>query len=213
MNQSEQIDKLASALAKCQGEMEPAIKDSTNPHFKSKYADLNAVWAACRQPLSKNGLCVVQTIDTLNEKMVLITTLLHTSGQWIRSTMPVVTAKFDAQGIGSGLSYARRYSLSAMCGISQDDDDGQAAMPREEKKRPKEEPKLSPLITENQSRTLSQLSELCDPAYVTTLMDYLAKDNISSFSTMPQSYYKKCIEGLNKNAEAYQKTIEGQTNG
>lgn len=206
MNQSEQINELATALSKCQGDMEPAIKDSLNPHYKSRYADLNAVWAACREPLSKHGLSVVQTMDTINEKLVLNTLLLHSSGQWIRSTMPVVTAKNDAQGIGSGLSYARRYSLSAICGISQDDDDGEAAMPKENGKA-KEKPKVAdlPAISSDEANKIKELADSCDPEYIKKLMGYLGQQGIKTFSEIKLDMYNKILNGMVKNAELFSK--------
>ena len=121
-NQSEQINELATALAKAQGEILRAIKDSANPFFKSKYADLSSVWNACRQPLSKNGLSIIQTFETEGETY-LITTLVHSSGQWIRSKLPILTVKKDAQEYGKAITYMRRYALSAIVGVSPDDDD------------------------------------------------------------------------------------------
>jgi hypothetical protein len=115
---SEQIDELAAALAKAQGAMENAIMNRVNPHFKSRYADLAAVFDAARKPLSANGLAVVQTIGD----GVLHTRLLHTSGQWIASEHPLPLSG-RPQEIGSALTYARRYSLSALIGIAADEDD------------------------------------------------------------------------------------------
>ena len=128
MQTSEQINEIAGALAKAQGEIKGAAKDSTNPHFRSKYADLASVWDACRAALSKNGLSVIQTPDTTADGVFLYTTLAHSSGQWIRSTMPVRPVQDTPQGLGSALTYARRYSLASMVGVApDDDDDGQAA--------------------------------------------------------------------------------------
>ena len=127
MDKSEQINELATALSKAQGCIKPAIKDSTNPFFKSQYADLASVWEACRKPLAENGLSVVQTIDG-NDKLE--TTLLHSSGQFISSTLPFVAKDQTSQSIGSAITYARRYALSAMVGICPDDDDAEAAMGR-----------------------------------------------------------------------------------
>ncbi len=199
MNQSENICDLAIALAKCQGEMEPAVKDSLNPHFKSRYADLNSVWSACREPLSKNGLSVVQTMETINEKLFLHTLLLHSSGQWIRSTMPVVTAKNDAQGIGSGLSYARRYSLSAICGISQDDDDGEAAMPKNNQKLP------VPIgfISVDQAKALSELSEKCDPNYIEKINSYLNASGIQNYAMLKENMFNKIYKGMKDNSDSW----------
>lgn len=124
--QSDQINELMTALAKAQGEMTHASKDSENPHFRSRFADLASVWKACREPLSKNGLAVTQTLDFAGERQVLITQLGHSSGQWIKSII-VLPQSNKPQETGSLLSYFRRYSLAAMVGVFQDDDDGEAA--------------------------------------------------------------------------------------
>jgi len=125
--QSEQINELAMAMAKMQGDLESAAKSSENPFFKNKYADLATVWDVCRSPMSKNGLALMQQINYLNDKTVLVTTLTHASGQWMRSIAPIITAKQDAQGMGAGITYMRRYAMCAMLGITQDDDDGNSA--------------------------------------------------------------------------------------
>ena len=128
MAKSEQINELAKALAIVQGCIEGASKDSTNPHFKSKYADLRSVWNAIREPLAANGLAIVQTAVTAPEGQTGIqTTLMHTSGQWIDGIMYLPSRKKDdPQQYGSAITYARRYSLAAMVGVYQEDDDAQA---------------------------------------------------------------------------------------
>ena len=126
MNKSENIKELATALAKAQGQIESAKKDSENPFFKNKYADLSSVWDACRKQLSDNGLSVVQTLQP-SERVTVVTTLLHSSGQWISGELTMTPNKSDPQGIGSCLTYNRRYSLSAIVGICPDDDDGNEA--------------------------------------------------------------------------------------
>ena len=132
--QSESIGALAAALAKAQGIMLGAAKDAANPFFKSSYADLASVWAACRAPLAANGLSVIQTtgIDA-DGRAQLITTLAHSSGEWISGHYPVRPVKDDPQGLGSAITYARRYALSAMVGIAPEDDDAEAAMDRNAK--------------------------------------------------------------------------------
>lgn len=131
MQKSEQIEKLAAALAAVQMELGPAIKDSNNPFFKSKYADLNSVWDACSDKLAKHGLSVAQFGDSdseaLNGSVPLTTLLMHSSGQWIAGTMRAPLSKADAQGVGSCITYLRRYGLQAMIGIRAEDDDGNAA--------------------------------------------------------------------------------------
>jgi hypothetical protein len=129
MKTSEQINDIAKALSKFQGELESAAKSSVNPHFKSSYADLAECWATIREPLAKNGLCVVQTteVDVPAQLVCVITRLIHESGQWFESTYPLWPSKQDPQGYGAALTYARRYCLTAIVGLTQDDDDGNAA--------------------------------------------------------------------------------------
>jgi len=120
---SDAINELATALAKAQGEMTHAAKDRENPHFKSSYATLASVWEACRGPLSKHGLSVTQLASSEQGCAAITTILMHSSGQWVQSETRVPTIKNDAQGVGSAITYARRYALSAIAGIAPDDDD------------------------------------------------------------------------------------------
>src|SRR3990167_1178000 len=128
MTKSDNINELATALAKAQGAIQGAIKDSTNPFFKSNYADLASVWGSCRKALSENGLSVIQTTDSENLDIVTVrTTLLHSSGQFVYGSLSMKPVKADPQGIGSAISYARRYALAAMIGVYQEDDDANKA--------------------------------------------------------------------------------------
>lgn len=131
MNKSETINELATALSKAQSAIKGAVEDSTNPHFRSKYASLQSYIDSAREPLTKNGLAVTQLLTDINcESMNLVTietVLMHSSGQWISSTFSVPVSKADAQGFGSAVTYARRYSFAAIVGIAPVDDDGQAA--------------------------------------------------------------------------------------
>lgn len=130
MNQSSSIAALAAALAKAQAEISGAAKDSANPYFKSKYADLESVWSACRKPLTDNGLSVIQTSQPTKHGLMLVTTLAHSSGEWIRGYMPILAKDATAQSQGSGITYARRYALAAIAGVYQTDDDAEAAQGR-----------------------------------------------------------------------------------
>ena len=123
---SPEIDKLAAALAKAQSEMEGAKKDSKNPFFNSNYADLHAVIKSSFPYLSKNGLSVSQGNEVIKGAVCVTTTLMHASGQWMRSKIKLPLAKVDAQGVGAAVTYGRRYGLSAMVGIAQYDDDAQS---------------------------------------------------------------------------------------
>jgi hypothetical protein len=127
-NRSPTLAKLADALCKAQGQMEGAAKDSVNPHFRNKYADLAAVWDAIRKPLAANGLSIVQFPRTVQQGVEIETTLLHTSGEFLRDSLWLPCSKVDAQGIGSAITYGRRYALMAVCGIAPVDDDGEAAV-------------------------------------------------------------------------------------
>ncbi len=132
---SQDIGELAKALAAAQGAMSNAKKSSDNPFFKSKYADLAEVWDTCREPLAKNNLAIIQMPGEIDAQgNIKITTMLtHSSSQWIKSTMNIKVAKLDAQGIGSAITYGRRYALAAMVGIAQEDDDGESAVGRNNK--------------------------------------------------------------------------------
>lgn len=127
MKRSEAIEKLAEALAAAQGEIVGAEKDAKNSHFGAKYSTLAAIWDACRIPLTSHGLSVVQTPGFGEGCLILETTLLHVSGQWISSELPIQVDTRNLQHVGSALTYARRYSLAAMVGVCPDDDDGEAA--------------------------------------------------------------------------------------
>lgn len=125
--QSTEINELAAALAIAQGKITGALKDSANPFFKSKYADLASVWDACRTHLSENGLAVIQTTDVDDVGVTVVTTLAHKSGQWMRGRLRMLPKDASPQGVGSAITYARRYALAAMVGVAQVDDDANAA--------------------------------------------------------------------------------------
>lgn len=147
--QSEDIKEVATALAKAQGEMDNASKSSNNPFFGSRYADLAEVINVSRPALSKNGLAVTQGTIPINGKSVLVTTVMHTSGQWLKSydvIEPVPMKTKDEKGVtvyaitpqakGSAMTYSRRYQYSGMVGVAQEDDDGNAASGQKGEKAP-----------------------------------------------------------------------------
>lgn len=116
-----------SALAAAQTAMGPALKESANPAFKSRYADLANVMAACMPALNANGIAVIQpTVDEENQRYVK-TILAHESGETLECRVPLIVGKNDMQGYGSAVTYARRYGLMCMAGIAPEDDDGNAA--------------------------------------------------------------------------------------
>lgn len=137
MNKSESIKELSRALCAVQGEIEGAKKDSTNPHFRSKYADLTSVWEAIRNPLTNHGLCVSQVADTSDSAHICIETILmHVSGEYISGKMTLPVSKQDPQGHGSAITYARRYALAAIVGVCPEDDDAEGATDRSVKPKP-----------------------------------------------------------------------------
>lgn len=139
------MKQLAEALAEVQKEIGSASKSSVNPHFKSKYADLSEVWDAWQKVGPKHGLSITQTTKILdNGSQALVTTLWHKSGENIAGEMLVKPTKDDMQGIGSALTYCRRYALAAMVGIVQDDDDGNAASEPANQSHKAPQPKETP---------------------------------------------------------------------
>lgn len=121
-------DEVASALVKAQKEFGPALKSSTNPHFKSRYADLAACVEAVIDALNNNGIALTQRVSPSENGVIVETVFIHESGEMINcGQLHVPAVKQDAQGYGSALTYARRYSLMAACGIAPEDDDGNAA--------------------------------------------------------------------------------------
>jgi len=123
MDRSESLVELAKALSKFQGAMRSIPRNSVNPFFKSKYADLDAVWDGVRKPLSDSGLSIVQTTVERDDRIYLETMLLHASGEYITTELALNPKALDPQAVGSAITYARRYAMSALLGVSADEDD------------------------------------------------------------------------------------------
>jgi hypothetical protein len=122
------IANLAGAMVKAQTELKNPPKDSVNPHFKSKYADLATVRDAVIPVFVKHGLAVMQLPCEMDDAPALTTLVTHTSGEWLETTIKLRPGKMDPQGVGSALTYARRYALQSVAGVAaEDDDDGNAA--------------------------------------------------------------------------------------
>ena len=123
------MQKIATALVKAQKAFGPALKTSTNPHFKSKYADLAACIEAVIDALNDNGIALVQQSHHCEDGVIIETLFIHESGETISGgKFHVVASKQDPQGYGSAMTYARRYALQAACGIAPEDDDGNRAV-------------------------------------------------------------------------------------
>lgn len=129
-HRSMEVNELFSSLSKAQAEFKVAVKDSSNPFFKSKYATLQSIIEASRPALCKQGLSVVQqVIPHENGYEYLVTMLCHSSGQWLSSSMKIAPTKPDVQSLGSYITYLRRYSYSSLIGVydGAEDDDGNGA--------------------------------------------------------------------------------------
>lgn len=157
MKMSETIAELAKALAAAQAEIENATKGSINPHFRSKYADLAEVLNTSRPILSKHGLSVVQMPGFEDGKVSVETVLMHESGQWIANTLLGPCSKLDPQGVGSAITYYRRYSLAAFAGIAQEDDDANIASEPASTKMPQR-------ISKQQLSRLETILDGCSPS-------------------------------------------------
>jgi len=118
---------IAAALAAAQSQMGKALKDASNPHFRSKYADLSSVTGACLPALNANGIAVIQPTGADEDGRYVETILLHTTGEKLSCRVPLIVQRNDMQGYGSAVTYARRYGLMCMAGIAPEDDDGYAA--------------------------------------------------------------------------------------
>ena len=140
------MKQIATALLKAQSEMSNPVKGSSNPFFKSKYADLNSVREAVIPVLNANGIVVLQPMATIDGKNYIKTLFVHESGEQIESLTEIIYSKTnDAQAQGSGITYARRYGLQSLACVGADDDDGnKASEPPKGYKDPKEQPKAKP---------------------------------------------------------------------
>jgi hypothetical protein len=147
---SDDIGKLILALSKAQGQMNGATKDSKNPFFKSKYADLHSCIEAAKKPLSDNELAVIQTTENTTENKIKIKTLLgHSSGQWIEGELIMTPKKDDDQGRGSSITYGRRYAFAAIVGLAQKDDDGNGSVQHGDEPPAQPKPKKTPPKSKN----------------------------------------------------------------
>jgi hypothetical protein len=143
MKEREYLDmKAAAAFVRAQAGFGAALKTSTNPHFRSRYADLSACVEAVIDSLHKNGFALMQKTHECETGVAIETILMHESGEQISGgILRVPASKQDPQGYGSALTYARRYSLMAVCGIAPEDDDGNAASkPKPAEKKPMQIP-------------------------------------------------------------------------
>lgn len=146
--------ELNAALNAFQAKIQSVPKDSVNPHFRSGYASMTAIWNAIRRPLTDEGLAITQVMEAAGDRTVLVTALVHKSGQTIESRVTLNPVKNDPQGFGSCLTYMRRYSIEAILGLDADDDDGAVASKQPPSSPKQPEVSKSKLISEAQQKRL-----------------------------------------------------------
>ena len=168
MNKSENINELATALSKAQGEMGSAFKSATNPFFKSTYATFEDIREASVPHLTKHGLSIVQITESVAKEISVVTILMHSSGQWIAGYYPVMALKPDPQSYKSALTYARRAAWESIVGVATSDDDAEIAMGRHVKE---EEKNLHVKPNVLQKPEITNISEPKKPTVVKDLTD------------------------------------------
>lgn len=179
--QSEKIDKILPAFMAMQQSMSGVAKNKKNDYFKSDYADLYQVLVTIKEAFAENDLCHIQTYEKHDDKYCLVTTIYHTSGQFFRSYAPIIGAT-NPQTLGSCTTYLRRYALTAMCGLAQKDDDGNAAT----------------FISEKQFHYLLNMLN-GNPKISQYLNRYLDdKYGIKSFQQIPHNIFNEVLEIVNQ---------------
>jgi hypothetical protein len=183
MQNSSSLAHIAPAIVAAQAAMKGAKRDSLNPHFKNTYADLESVWDACREALGTNGLAVLQTTAIENNEPVLITTLIHTSGEWLSGTYPLRPSKADPQGYLAAMTYARRGCLAAMVGVVQVDDDGNTAAGHAT------QPQRIPVKPEAKPEAKAE------PVKISALRQSVNEELVRKFGDVRESFNQLCIRG------------------
>jgi hypothetical protein len=183
MNTSSEINELADALSKAQGQMGGASKTADNPFLKSKYADLASVIAAIKEPLASNGLSYIQNPFTRNGSVGVATRLMHKSGQWIESSFSIPAPKHDAQTYGALVTYCRRFTLQSVLGVPAEDDDGNSITRQAEA-----------IISTEQCHSVRAMIELAKADETRFLKSY----GVESIEKLTVSQFKHAVELLEK---------------
>jgi len=186
MNKSDEIKDLATALAAAQGELENASKNAQNPHFRSKYADLAEIINCIRPVFSKHGLATMQCPSFSDGVASVETVLMHKSGQWMSSNVSAPVGKQDAQGVGSAITYLRRYSLAAVANLAQEDDDANTAVGRGKQRTEVE------TISKDQIADLEALAQEVG-ADIEKFTGFL---KIRKLDDLPKSQYQAAVKAL-----------------
>lgn len=213
MKSSEKVDLIMKALSLAQGQIRGAKEDSTNPFFKSKYADLSSVWHACKDALISNGLCIMQPLEIRDGIQCLCTILAHSSGQWIESCMQMAQAK-DAQELGKIITYYRRYMLAAIVGVCPEDDDAESHMQHQRQQvyptsKPAEVSKPVAKLSADQVKALELLIAPGDEDYKRKILDGYS---VKSFFDLPALTHKgdSNFEFIKDRIEKHNKELANQ---
>lgn len=183
MNTSSEINELADALSKAQGQMGGASKTADNPFLKSKYADLASVIAAIKEPLASNGLSYIQNPFTRNGSVGVATRLMHKSGQWLESSFSIPAPKHDAHTYGALVTYCRRFTLQSVLGVPAEDDDGNSITRQAEA-----------IISTEQCHSVRAMIELAKADETRFLKSY----GVESIEKLTVSQFKHAVELLEK---------------
>lgn len=211
MKTSENIQDIAKALSLAQSSIKPAYKDAVNPHFKCKFSTLASAWESIRIPITSQGLTILQDVTTQDKSCVSVTTrIVHTSGQWMEfGPLCIPSNKQDAQGIGSAISYAKRYSLCAAVGIvaTEDDDDAEIAQGRD-KPDSVNQPNRSvafpkpELITNDQAAELRSRFVKCSSEFKQRTLLFCKRFHVTeSLESLPKEYYERLSLSITKDIE------------
>lgn len=193
MFKSESIAALAKALAATQAEIENATKGSVNPHFRNKYADLAEILNTSRPVLSKHGLSIVQMPFFEDGKVGVETMLIHESGEWIANCLIGPCSKLDPQGVGSAITYYRRYSLAAFAGIAQEDDDANGASEQGTTRQ-----SVLRAVTKQQLHRLEAVLTQCSPKVIEKF-----RSDYPDTAEITADLYEGVIVSLNAAAKKY----------
>lgn len=190
-------DKLLEALSKMQGNLENAKKESENPFFKSKYADLNTCLQTAKKVMAENGLCVSQHCTFDGNIVQCVTVLGHSSGQMMVSTLNVPVTKKDPQGIGMAITYARRYAFSSVIGLAQADDDAESSVVHEDKQETRQEAPKQETFETATDKQVKLINTICGKHHV-SVESILARYNVAALNNLSKPQASECIRILKK---------------
>lgn len=207
MKTSDQINEIAKAMAKIQNEMRPASKSAKNPFFKSTYSDIASIWDSFRDPMTKYEVTVWQDVISTETNVSVLTRLVHSSGQWVEFgpiTIPLV--KKDAQAVGSAISYAKRYALSASIGVvsGEEDDDGESAVGRGKSAYDTKPTQVQPdaKVDEMECMTLEDLFSKTDETFQKNFSTHMKNVwGIADFKDLKKEHFNTAFQGMQRNIE------------